>query len=66
MIKLATESFERARRFLKTEARSLERTLFERHFEAGPAGAVLAALAAFQNDDGGFGRALEPDVRTPS
>ena len=66
MIKLAKESFERARGFLQADARLLERTLFEHHFEAGPAGAVLAALAAFQNDDGGFGRGLEPDLRTPS
>ena len=59
-------SFDRARRFLKTAARSLERARFEFHFEAAPPELVVAALARFQNPDGGFGHALEPDVRTPS
>jgi len=27
---------------------------------------VLAALAAYQNEDGGFGHGLEPDIRTPA
>ncbi len=66
MVKLSADSFERARRFLKTEARPLERTLFEFHFEGGSVEVVMGELAAFQNDDGGFGRALEPDLRTPS
>jgi hypothetical protein len=63
---LTRESFERARHFLKTTARPLERALFEHHFEAAPAGPAIAELARFQNQDGGFGGALEPDVRTPS
>jgi hypothetical protein len=29
-------------------------------------GRVTAALARYQNEDGGFGHALEPDARTPS
>jgi hypothetical protein len=66
MMKLTKESFKSAQRFLMTEARPLERTLFEYHFEGGPAGAVMKELTAFQNKDGGFGRALEPDLRTPS
>ena len=32
---------------------------------AGDAAAVLAALAQYQNDDGGFGNALEPDISAP-
>jgi hypothetical protein len=39
--------------------------LFERRFEGGSVDAVLNALAAYQNEDGGFGHALEPDMRTP-
>ena len=66
MIRLKKDAFARARRFLQTEARPLERALYAHHFEEAPAGAVIEALAAFQNADGGFGRALEPDVRTPS
>jgi len=47
-------------------ARPLERALFAQHFEGGDVLAVFDELARFQNDDGGFGQALEPDVRTPS
>jgi hypothetical protein len=56
----------RARRFLKAEARPLDRALFEFRFEGAPAEAVASELAAYQNADGGFGHALEPDVRTPT
>jgi hypothetical protein len=49
-----------------TQSRPLERALFEYRFEGAAVEAVLDALALFQNDDGGFGRALEPDLRTPS
>ena len=66
MKQLTTEAFARARQFLKTQVRPLERALFEHHFEGAPAVSALAELAAFQNPDGGFGRALEPDLRTPS
>jgi hypothetical protein len=63
---LSREAFERARRFLKTQARPLDRALFEYRFEDGAPEAVLTALSAYQNPDGGFGHALEPDLRTPS
>lgn len=33
------------------------------YFDEGSRAAVLEALASFQNPDGGFGHALEPDVR---
>ena len=56
---------ERARVFLFEEARPLERSRYAYHFGHGDAHAVCAELAAFQNDDGGFGHALEPDVRLP-
>jgi hypothetical protein len=64
--RLKPEAFKRARHFLKTQARPLERALFEHRFEAAPTQAVIAALSAHQNDDGGFGRALEADLRTPT
>lgn len=66
MNSLSPESFAQARQFLRTQARPLERALFAWRFEQGPPEAVVAALAAFQNDDGGFGHALEPDLRTPT
>jgi hypothetical protein len=58
-------AYSRAREFLLTQARPLERALFRFHFENAPAAEARRALAAFQNQDGGFGRALEPDCRLP-
>jgi hypothetical protein len=52
-----------AKGFLWSNGRLLERRRFEALFEGGPRAAVLAALAAYQNADGGFGNALEPDKR---
>jgi len=66
MKRLSREQYEQARRFLKEEARPLDRAVFEYRFEEAPAHRVTDALASYQNPDGGFGRALEPDVRTPS
>ncbi len=57
--------FTRAELFLWNNARLLERHLFAYHFQGGPREAVLAALLAYQNADGGFGNALEPDIRCP-
>lgn len=66
MKQLSHEAFGRAQQFLKTRARPLERTLFEYRLENGAAENVVGELARFQNADGGFGHALEPDSRTPS
>jgi hypothetical protein len=66
MQRLNPEQFARARAFLLTSARPLDRALFKCRFEAAPAEQVLAELARYQNADGGFGQALEPDLRTPS
>jgi len=57
--------FTRAEAFLWNNARLLERRLFAYHFQDGSREAVLAALRAYQNSDGGFGNALEPDIRCP-
>src|SRR5262249_25028486 len=46
-------------------ARVLERHLAAALFADGPVEPVLAALGAYQNADGGFGHALEPDIRCP-
>ncbi len=58
-------SLERATGFMWRNARLLERALFALLFERGPAQAVVSALRAYRNPDGGFGHALEPDVRAP-
>lgn len=57
---------EAARTFLHANARILERRRLEHLFEGGPRAPVLHALRAYRNDDGGFGHALEPDMRAPT
>jgi hypothetical protein len=54
-----------ARSFLHANARVLERRRFEHGFEGGPKEPVLDSIRAFRNDDGGFGHAIEPDMRAP-
>ena len=66
MRRLTTDGFGRAVAYVKTHARPLEKALYGCHFEEGPEDAVIGELLRFRNPDGGFGRALEPDVRTPS
>ncbi len=55
----------RAQDFVWRNARLLERHLFAWLFANGSREPVLQALRAYQNDDGGFGNALEPDKRCP-
>jgi hypothetical protein len=57
--------FRAAAAFVAANARVLDRRRFQRLFEDGPARAVRDAVAAYRNDDGGFGHALEPDCRAP-
>ena len=54
-----------ARSFLHTNARVLERRRFDHVFDGGPKEPVLHALRAHRNGDGGFGHAIEPDMRAP-
>ena len=53
----------RARDFIKTHARALEQAIYAHTFEDGSSDAVLEALATYQNEDGGFGHGLEPDLQ---
>lgn len=57
--------FARAQQFLWLNGRLLERRLCAYLFAGAPRAGVLAALAAYQNANGGFGEALEPDIRAP-
>lgn len=54
-----------ARDFVWRNARLIDRLLFEHRFGRGAAEDVVHALRPFQNEDGGFGNALEPDLRGP-
>jgi hypothetical protein len=59
-----TPDFDAAAGFMAAHARVLDRRVFQRLFQGGAPGPVLDAVAAYRNDDGGFGHALEPDLRT--
>jgi hypothetical protein len=59
-----TPDFDAAAEFIAARARVLDRRVFQRLFQAGPAAPVRDAIAAYRNDDGGFGHALEPDLRS--
>jgi hypothetical protein len=56
----------KAAQFMAASARVLDRRRMERLFGGGAAGPVRDAVAAYRNADGGFGHALEPDIRTPA
>lgn len=60
---LSHRSFEASRHFIDTNARPLEIARFHYTFDGASATSVFAALEKFQNPDGGFGQALEPDLR---
>jgi hypothetical protein len=65
MATLSPDSLRKAVDFLKSRARPLDYRLFQYHFDLRPADAVIAHIAQYQNPDGGFGHALEPDIRCP-
>jgi hypothetical protein len=54
-----------AERFMFATARLLDRHRLAVLLHGAPVAPVLAALRAYRNPDGGFGHALEPDVRSP-
>ncbi|MEU0414206.1 hypothetical protein ABZ307_41420 [Streptomyces griseorubiginosus] len=55
----------RAEHFVWLTARVLEQRLFAYHFLNGGPDPVETALDAYRNSDGGYGHALEPDLRGP-
>ena len=61
-----TDLLDAAAGFVWRTARLMDRHRFAHLFLDGDRAPVLAALAAYQNPDGGFGNALEPDLRGPA
>ncbi|MGY1706217.1 hypothetical protein ACI79C_16755 [Geodermatophilus sp. SYSU D00697] len=55
-----------AERFVLDTARLLDRHRLAVLLHGAPVEPVLTALRAYRNPDGGFGHALEPDVRDPA
>lgn len=62
---LTQDRLDAAERFLWLNARLIDRLRFQMLFRGGPAAAVVAALRAYENPDGGYGHAFEPDLRGP-
>lgn len=58
--------YQNARDFIYRNARPLDYVRWQYHFENGSKHAVLNSLAYYQNADGGFGHALEPDAWNPN
>ncbi len=61
--RLSPEALARAQAFLRRDARPLDRCRFEHDLGQCDQAALVTELGRFQNEDGGFGRALEPDIR---
>jgi hypothetical protein len=54
-----------AERFVLANARLLDRHRLAVVLHGAPVAPVVEALRAYRNPDGGFGHALEPDIRAP-
>ncbi|WP_030156328.1 hypothetical protein [Glycomyces sp. NRRL B-16210] len=66
MKQLSKDAFAAAERYLVLNARVVDRVRFAHRFRGGPVGQVVHAVRAYQNPDGGFGHAIEPDLRGAS
>ena len=60
---LSAASFAKAKAFINSTGRPLDRARFRFQFEQGSPSDVIAELAKFQNPDGGFATYLESDSR---
>jgi hypothetical protein len=54
-----------AKKFIWSAARLVDRHRYAMLFAEGPALPVIDSLRGYRNPDGGFGHALEPDLRSP-
>ncbi|WP_151736066.1 hypothetical protein [Paenibacillus tengchongensis] len=64
-MKLVQADLAKIELWMRRNARQLEMARWNVHFAGGPVTEVLEALTAYQNEDGGFGHALEPDCWNP-
>jgi len=60
------EIIQKAKNFIYRNARPLDFARWQYHFENGRAEDVVNVLSHYQNEDGGFGYALEPDFWNPN
>lgn len=63
---LTEQAYQKTRNWIYRNARPLDLSRWQYHFENGNKENVLNALSAYQNEDGGFGHALEADSWNPN
>ena len=66
MSKLTSEDYKEIKSWMYRNARQIELALWQYYFENGSQEAVLSSLSYYQNEDGGFGHALEADSWNPN
>lgn len=64
-MKLSKDNFIKARDFILTNVRMIERRLYHYHFENDTNQGIYHAVLAYRNVDGGFGYGMEPDTASP-
>jgi len=62
---MKNNDFNKIRKWIHRNARPLDLARWSFHFENGSSDEVIRLLSFYQNDDGGFGHALEPDSWNP-
>jgi len=65
MIKISNKSFEIISQNLREKARPIDKARFNYHLNNGSPEKLIKEIQRYQNEDGGFGNALEPDFRLP-
>lgn len=65
MEKFSIQQYNKVKRWMYRNARPVDLARWQYHFENGNKEAVIKALTAYQNDDGGFAYALEEDSWNP-
>ncbi|MGV8984097.1 hypothetical protein [Clostridium sp.] len=63
MKKLSKTLLNHINTYMNTEARPLEKSIFNYYFNDSSVDDILNSLEVFQNSDGGFGQGLEPDFK---
>lgn len=65
MNKIIKREYQEIRTWIYRNARQVDLAVWQNLFERGSKEAVLSALSFYQNEDGGFGHALEADCWNP-
>ena len=63
MKKLSKTLYKQLNNYMCTDARPLEKSIFNYYFNDSSGDDILSSLEAFQNSDGGFGKGIEPDFK---